>query len=280
MNSSPHPTVELPWVIVGFGRVGQSLRLLADELGIPVAATWNRTRAASRQAAVASPDPCYGALPDALAHTFDAPCLVWLTVVDDAIDSVFESIHRHLSPRSIAAHTSGSVASSVLSAHTDLPCASLHPLQAISTPGAAVERFSHSLWTVEGDDRAVDYLRSLVAPAGIEPVRIQPENKVLYHASAATAANLLVSLLDAAIAMAESADLDPLTARRALVQLASSSLENLADQSPADALTGPSARGDMKTIERHRRALKALDDPSLVAIYDLLTRRALEGLAG
>lgn len=272
---SDREDLRLPWIIVGFGRVGQTLTLLADRLDVPIAATWNRTEAAARDAAVDSPNPCFGDLPEALDDSLDEPRLVWLTVVDDAIVEVFEILADRISPGSIVAHTSGSLPSTEIAPHTDLPVGSLHPLQAIANPHSAVDQLADSFWTVEGDDQAVDSLESVVAPAGIEPTRIEPAAKTLYHASAATAANLLVGLLDASIDIGEHAGLDRSEARRALVQLARTSLDNLAEQPPADALTGPAARGDHETIEDHRRALGRLDDDSLLELYELLTRRAL-----
>ena len=270
---------ELPWLIVGYGRVGQTLRLLAEELDASLSATWNRSAPAAAQATIPSPTPHHGALPKALSDHLNKPHLVWITVVDDAIEPVFETLVDELHSDSIVVITSGSLASTALGQKTDLGVASLHPLQAISDPRVAVERLSRTYWTVEGDDRAVDYLRTLLAPAGIEPTRIEPGNKTLYHASAVTSANLLVSLFDAAIAMAEAADIEPLRARKMLVELGRSSLDNLAEQNPSQALTGPAARGDTATINAHRQALKDLDDDTLLEIYDLLTKRAVDNLA-
>ena len=269
----------LPWIIVGYGRVGQAIALLGERLAVEVRATWNRTQAAANRAAVPSPAPHYGPLPKALKEHLKEPVLLWVTIVDDAIESTFSSLGQSLCEGSIAVHTSGSLASTIFDGPPTVATASLHPLQAISTPRAAVERFDRSFWTIEGDDAAVNYLNPLLAPAGIEPVRIDPPQKVLYHAAAATAANLLVSLLDAAIAMARAADIEAVTARRMLVELGRSSLENLVAQPPQRALTGPSSRGDLAVIERHRRALAELDDATLVEIYDLLTQRALHGLS-
>ncbi len=268
----------LPWVIVGYGRVGQALCLLADRLEIPIRATWNRTEDAARNAAVPSPNPTWGSLPAALTDSFDRPAIIWLTVVDDAIEPVFDDIADDVADGSVIVHTSGSHSSANLTESTDLSVASLHPLQAISDPVAAVERFSRSFWTIEGDDRAVGIIENFVAPAGIDPIRIDPEAKTLYHAAAVMAANLLVSLLDASIAVAGAADIDESTARQMLVELAGSSLDNLSTSVPAEALTGPAARGDLETIDRHRRALEELSDDSLRQIYDVLTDRALDKL--
>lgn len=278
-GSDIHDRAVTRWIIIGYGRVGQSLRLLAERLDATVVATWNRTKEAARRACVDSPNPHWGQLPDALEDVLDEPCVIWLTVVDQAILPVFETIEPFVSPGSMIVHTSGSHPSTLLSGHTEHPAASLHPLQAISEPETAVERFQRTFWTIEGDDRAVDVLTPFLAPAGIEPTRIKPDQKTLYHASAVVSANLLVSLMDAAISIAESTDIDRPTARAMLVELAESSLDNLASQPAADALTGPAARGDTDVIDAHRRALDDLDDDTLIDIYDVLTDRALHQLA-
>ncbi len=263
------------WIVVGYGRVGQTLPLVAERVGASVHATWNRTEASADAAHVPSPDPRWGSLPTSLEEQLQEPCVLWLTVVDEAIEPVFALLQDHIAPGSIVIHTSGSIASTVLAGH---PSASLHPLQAISAPHAAVERFHRTFWTIEGDDTAVDTLTALLEPAGISPTRIDPEKKPLYHASAVTAANLMVSLMDAAIAIAEAAEIDTDAARHMLVELASSSLDNLSAHPPAQALTGPAARGDLDVIDTHRRALRSLEDDSLLQIYDLLTQRILAHL--
>lgn len=278
MTVGADPTA-LAWVIVGYGRVGQSLALLADQLDCTVAATWNRTARAARSAAVESPAPHFGTLPQALGSQLSEPRLIWLTVVDEAIEEVFASLVEEIASGSVVVHTSGSQSSAVLDGSSRISTASLHPLQAIADPIEAVEQFRDTYWTIEGDRRAVDLLSTLLARADINPVHLAAEHKLLYHASAVTAANLLVSLIDAAIRIAEAADIDADEARRILVGLARSSLSNLSEHSPRAALTGPVARGDLSVIEQHRRALSELDDPSLLEIYDLLTNRALSGLS-
>lgn len=264
----------LDWLIVGYGRVGQTLALLADQLDARVAATWNRTSGAAERARVPSPNPAFGALPDALDDFFDRPRLIWLTVVDDAVVATYDKIADHLPDGSVVIHTSGSLPSTALRCRPGIDIASLHPLAAIADPQHAITRLADVTWSIEGDEPAVDSLEELVAPAGIQPLRIDPDQKALYHASAATAANLLVGLFDAACSMAEAGGLSRDDAHRMLHRLAESSVRNLAHHSPSDALTGPVARDDQTTIARHRRQLAELDDESLLEIYDVLTRRA------
>lgn len=275
MTTSPSP---LPWAIVGFGRVGQTLALLAKRLQIPLRLTWNRSQTALDNSTVPSPHPLHGMLPQALHGALDEPLLVWLTVVDDAIADVFDAIAPELPDGSVVVHTSGSLSSTVLTAPEGLSVASLHPLQAIADPHQAIEQLDEAFWTVEGDPRAIDEIHRALKPSGIDPTSIRSDDKLLYHASAVTAANLLISLFDAATSMAQSAGLEPDQAQEILLRLSQSSLRNLEDAPPSQALTGPAARGDQAIIDKHRRALADLDDPQLEAIYSLLTRRALDGL--
>lgn len=268
--------MKYPWLILGHGRVGRALEALAARLAAPVLTTWNRTPGA---ASLSGPLP--GSLRPALS-SHGGPLLVFITVADDAIAQVFATVAPSLPRGSLVVHTSGSHASTLLRDvavdQDHLFVASLHPLLAITDPDDALRRFPETFWTLEGDPEATEHLRALLAPAGIHPRAVKNDGKVLYHASAVTAANLLVSLFDAALEIAAAAGLERDEARSALVTLARSSLENLERMPPRDALTGPVARGDLHTIDRHREALASLDDPELLAIYELLTGRALRRL--
>jgi predicted short-subunit dehydrogenase-like oxidoreductase (DUF2520 family) len=269
----------LPWLILGAGRAGRMLALWAEQLGLPVAATWSRSAASAASASHALPHiPAHlcGPLPDALASLPAAPLMVWICVVDDAIAATAAQIAPWLPAGSTVAHMAGSLPSSVLrEAGVRAPVASLHPLLAIADPHAALAALTSITWTLEGDAEAIRQARVPLDLAHITPLHIEPGAKVYYHAAAVTAANLLVSLVDAAYAMADAAGIDQPQARQMLLPLVRSCLDNLAAKSPADALTGPAARRDHATIARHLDALHALPDPQLAAIYDLLITRAL-----
>jgi predicted short-subunit dehydrogenase-like oxidoreductase (DUF2520 family) len=100
---------------------------------------------------------------------------------------------------------------------------------------------------------------------------VADEDRAAYHAAAAIASNHLVALLGQAERVAASAGV-PFEAYLDLVQ---ATVDNVRALGPAAALTGPAARGDRATLDRHRAALA----PDERAAYDTmveLARRLVE----
>ena len=248
---------DLPWVVVGCGRVGRTLVLAARRAGIDVRACWSRGD---------------GPIEDVVRQCEGAA--VFLTVTDGALDEVARTV-APLEKAALAVHCSGSLSSDVLrDAGILAPVGSVHPLLSIAQPDQAVGRLGEAAWTIEGDPQVLTWARAWLGRLGATPTTIEPQHKALYHASAVTSAGLVVALLDAAFEMAAAAGIDREAAVGMLVPLARSALENLETMDPTDALTGPVARGDEDVIAMHRRALARLDDHNLRDIYDALTNRA------
>lgn len=282
MSEDAHDLRDLRWAIVGAGRVGRTLGLLAARLGIMVTSTWNRSAEAA--AATESQLQPANAYHSSLEHVASAVAsdadVMWVTVVDSAIAETARTLASVVRPKQLVLHTSGSLGSDVLAgAGIESPVGSLHPLQAITDPQRAVDALGDVAWSVEGDPKVVDYAKWLMGQVGVEPVEIDSSKKTLYHASAVTTANLLVALMDAALAMGEAAGMSREEARAMMLPLARSCVENLERQETREALSGPAARGDQETIDRHIEALRALGDDELVRIYEVLTERA-KGLGG
>ena len=267
-----------PWVILGCGRLGRALAITAESLGVEICASWNRRESTAREVGreLSTGENLYGELPGALAEVELEGAVVWVTVVDDAVRDVACRVADAVSEAHLVLHACGSLGASVLrEAGVEAPVGSLHPLLAVTDPAAAADRFGECAWTVEGGDEASAFASWFTGALGAELVELKQGTRPLYHASAATAANLVVALFDAALEMATLAGLQRDQARRMLLPLLQSSVDNLREQSTAEALSGPAARGDDGTIERHRRALADAAGP-LGDIYDALTSRALE----
>jgi predicted short-subunit dehydrogenase-like oxidoreductase (DUF2520 family) len=141
---------------------------------------------------------------------------------------------------------------------------SMHPLMTVPAEGAA--RFEGAGAAVAGSsERAVHAARVIAARLGMRPVVIADEDRVAYHAAAAMASNFLTTIEGAAERLGATAGLD----RALLVPLVRESVEKWAELGAARALTGPIARGDEATVQRHREAI-AERTPDLLPLYDAL----------
>jgi predicted short-subunit dehydrogenase-like oxidoreductase (DUF2520 family) len=166
----------------------------------------------------------------------------------------------------VVIHLSGSLGLEVLGDHPRR--GSLHPLVPLPTPEVGADRLRSGVtFAVAGDALT----RTLAEHLGGTPVEVDEDRRTLYHAAATIAANHLVALLGQVERVAASAGL-PLEAFAGLVRAAT---EDALTLSPRDALTGPAARGDWDTVERHRSELAALvGHRTELAAYD-----AMVGLA-
>jgi predicted short-subunit dehydrogenase-like oxidoreductase (DUF2520 family) len=94
-------------------------------------------------------------------------------------------------------------------------------------------------------------------------------DRAAYHAAACVASNHLVALLGSAERIAATAGV-PLAAYLDLVR---ATVENVAELGPEAALTGPAARGDWATIERHRAVLPPRERDAYEALLALIAER-------
>jgi len=119
---------------------------------------------------------------------------------------------------------------------------------------------------------APDQLRAVAEALVIEmegePVFIAEENRALYHAGLASAANHLVTLVTESCDLLRAAGAaDP---ARMLSPLLFAALDNALRLGDAG-LTGPVARGDVGTVARHLEALRETA-PEALAVYVALAR--------
>jgi pantoate--beta-alanine ligase len=158
-------------------------------------------------------------------------------------------------PDTVVVHLSGALGLDVLAPHPRR--ASLHPL--VPLPSEEVGRVrlrSGITFAVAGDPVAGDLARLLDGSV----VVVEDEHRAAYHAAACMASNHLVALMGQVQRVAASAGLDLDT----FVGLARAALTDVAELGPVPALTGPAARGDDATLDRHRQTL----DPSELPGYE------------
>jgi predicted short-subunit dehydrogenase-like oxidoreductase (DUF2520 family) len=155
------------------------------------------------------------------------------------------------------AHVSGATPLSALEPHRRR--FSMHPLQTF-TQARGPEQLD-SAWaavTAESDE-ARDIGFWLAETLGLTPFALADDARPLYHAGAAIASNYLVTLHSVAAELFRAAG----APHEALVPLMRRTIDNGFE------LTGPIERGDWKTVEAHRRAIRAAK-PELEPLYDVL----------
>jgi len=247
--------------IIGPGKVGTAIGVLAARAGWAVAAVGGRDRARAAAAAKAIGRPAAACgLPEAAA----AGELVILAVSDDAIAAVCRELADASAFRAgaVVAHCSGALGSDELAAAraSGYHVGSMHPLQTFPSVQAAIDRLGGAYCFIEGDEVAAAVLRRLASDIGARPVAITSAAKPLYHAAAVVACNYLAALLDAAMAICGQAGIDDQTSRRALEPLVRATVDNIMAEGTEKALTGPIARGDTETLRRHLTALAGHED--------------------
>jgi predicted short-subunit dehydrogenase-like oxidoreductase (DUF2520 family) len=244
----PSP-LSTPIAIVGRGSVGRSLAAAAEQAGIEVSLA-------------GSEDVAF--IPSGAA--------ILLCVPDEAIGAAAGQIAG--TEPSLVGHVSGATTLDALAPAAERGAGrfSLHPLQTFADGQTPVEGTPAAI--AGATQQSLSYARSLAEALGMRPFEVPEESRAAYHAAAAIASNLLVALEESASELLERIGVED--ARELLAPLVLRTAANWAERGP-QALTGPIARGDRATVQRHRVAL-AESAPELVRLYDALAMRA-EALA-
>jgi predicted short-subunit dehydrogenase-like oxidoreductase (DUF2520 family) len=257
---------------VGAGRAGGALARALAAAGWPVVAVASRTPASAERLAAQVSGARALAGAQAVAEVAD---LVFLMVPDAAIAEVAAAVAWR--PGQAVVHASGadSLAPLAPAARGGALIGSLHPLQTFAAPAAEpLAPFQGITCALEGDSALLPRLEALVLALGARPLRLPPEAKALYHASAVLAANYLVTLLHLAADLWQEFGVPEREATAALLPLVRGAVANVAAHGAGPALTGPIARGDHATVARHLAALGA-ERPETLATYRVLGEATL-----
>jgi len=247
---------------IGAGRVGGALAIALQDAGYPVVAIASRTIEAAR-ALADSISQCSAVSPQEVVDLCD---LVFITTPDSAIRQVCESLTWR---EGIAAvHTSGSESSAVLAkaAGDGAATGSLHPLQTFADSTEARANLPASYFAVEAQGWLKLALLEIVDALKGTPIELRPEEKALYHASAALLSNYTVTLAKLATDLWLRFGWERSAALRALMPLLKGAVNNIEALGVPLALTGPVARGDAAGVRRQADAARALS-PEAQALY-------------
>jgi predicted short-subunit dehydrogenase-like oxidoreductase (DUF2520 family) len=240
--------------IVGTGRLGSALG--AALRGVDYDVRSARSREATEAQAAA-----------------DASDLVFITTADAAVSDVCARIRWRQGQGAV--HCGGVLTLEALDAARNAGATPgcLHPLQSFPNGAADAPRFRGITFGVEAPPPLDSTLEAIARDLGASVVHLEGVDRALYHAAAILASNNVVALAAAAARTWTLAGLPREAARGALGPLLLNVANNVATRELVDALTGPLARGDVSTVERHLAALDV--DSDLHHLYRLLGRELL-----
>lgn len=256
--------------VVGAGRVGTALAVLLARAGHRLVAVSGRDATPARTEKFL---PGVRVIP--AAEAVREAELVLIGVPDDAIAEAADAVAGSLGQDAAVAHLSGSAPLSDLdaAARAGAGVLSIHPLQTFPDVEAGIARLPDSHIAVTAvSDAMYELGERLVRDVGGSAFRLADERKALYHAAAVFCSNYLaVTQRVAELLFTLSGLEEPLPM---FEPLARSTFDNVFELGPAEALTGPAARGDSGTIKRNLEALGA-EAPHSVPAYVELARAAV-----
>ncbi|MDR1393265.1 MAG: pantoate--beta-alanine ligase [Bifidobacteriaceae bacterium] len=288
------PDDRLPAGIIGFGRVGGAFAGALIQAGHPIVAVTARSPASRERAGLILPklDPVS---PSRLAKQAD---LVFLTVPDDQIKDLAESLAKVWRPGQIVVHAAGVYGWEVLEpvSRAGGIALAVHPVMTFTGTSLDVARLRGTPCAIDAAPGMAPLAAALALELGGQPFVVSSEHRPAYHAALAHAANHLVTLICQAAEVLRASGVD--SPAEVLGPLTRAALEN-ALSSGAGALTGPAARGDDATLAAHLASLVsyaatrgalvdgsiAVDDAArqalaLVSSYQQLASATLEMAAG
>ena len=242
------------FTIIGLGMVGTAIGYLLKKAGYEIVAVFDKSPSALKRAKLYIGSKAFSTPHEAL-HKAD---FILITTPDDIISSVCREIA--LSPAikgKFVFHMSGAGGLDLLEVARKAGAiiASIHPLQSFSSVDQAIQNIPGSYFGITADKKAGMIAKKIVRDLGGIPFLISDEQKPLYHAAACFASNYLVSLMSVVESIYQVIGLDEKEAKKAYLPLVYGSLRNIERSGSIHALTGPIARGDFGTLQKHLAAI-------------------------
>ncbi len=251
---------------IGAGTTGTALAVTLSQKGWSVVGVSSRTLSSAQRLArhVSYCRVCHTA-----QELADVAEMVFITTPDDVIAQVCSEVRWHKGQSVL--HCSGAHSVDILESAKKRGAAvgSFHPLQTFADVDRAVANLPGSAFALEAGEPLLSTLKELTQLLNGHWVELKPGDKVLYHAAAVFACNYLVTLLALALDLWKDFGVSSKEATRALLPLLRGTLNNIDNIGLPNCLTGPVARGDLHTIEKHLSALDAKDRSLLTAYKEL-----------
>ena len=259
---------------IGAGKVATAFGVYIHNNGYKIAGFYSRCLSSSEEAAKAS---------DSISYSDDIllvkNCdIIFITTNDDSIESVCQSLADRgaFVSGQIVVHMSGALSSKVLISAEYQGCYtfSMHPLQSFANFSEALSNLKNSYFSIEGISDKIAILKGILDKTGNPYFILNSDSKTIYHAAACVFSNYLVTLMDEGLSLLDSIGIERKEGFKSMLPLIQSTLNNISLLGTEDALTGPIARGDSMTIEKHIAAIGKIS-PEKLDLYKLMASNTL-----
>ena len=256
---------------IGAGKVGCSMAKFFIAHNINVTGFNSRSHESAATAAEFTHSIVYD---DKIRLTEDND-VIFITVPDGMIASVYDEIADHIRKGQLVCHCSGSLSSKIFHGIDKRQAlgVSIHPLFAVSDRFGSYKELPQALFTIESyDEKGIQKAISILEKCDANYRIISPDNKISYHAAATVASNLMCGLIYTACDILKDIGFDYETSLCALAPLMRGNLEHIIEDGFFNALTGPLERADNDTVNSH---LENLDNVKK-DIYISLSKQILQ----
>ena len=243
--------------IIGAGKVGTTLGAYLCKNQIAVSGYYSRTFGSAVSAADFTNTVAY----HSIGELVDASDTLFIATPDAEIGNAWDCIAKYRLQDMIICHFSGSLSSYVFSGikATGATGCSIHPMFAFNDKFNSYKNFSKACITIEGQEKAVQIMKSFFVNLGHQVFTVKAEDKMRYHAAAALASNYMIGLFQVSLDLLGTCGFSEEEGRELLVPLVRNNVDSMLEKSTEDVLTGPVERGDTGTVKEHLKALHGMN---------------------
>jgi len=263
------------FAIIGAGKVGSVLGKVLVRRGATVVAVVSRSLSSARKAGRFL--GCRN-VSTSLSSIPEITDFILITTPHAAVEQVALDLSRtsHLDFKSLSVcHASGMLTAEVLEPvrRRGATVFSFHPLQTFPRdfPVSKIVPTARGIYYgVDGSAAGIRMARRLARMLEGKVVVIPPERRAFYHAACVLASNHLatmLSILEKMFGMLKTSEKNFFPVFEPIIM---ATLRNIKSTSPAEALSGPVARGGMETVADHFDAIKS-DSPELIPYFTSLS---------
>jgi predicted short-subunit dehydrogenase-like oxidoreductase (DUF2520 family) len=256
---------------IGAGTVGTALAVLLSRKGYNFigASRLSRKRTGIKDSIVSNFH-----LLDNNQEVADSSDIVFITTPDGVISDIAREVKWRAGQYVV--HCSGADSTDILepARKAGAMVGGFHPLQTFAGIKEAIENIPGSTFAIEAEEPLKTILKELATAMGGECIELTASDKAAYHAAAVFSCNYLVTLVKMATDLWQTFSVTPDRAVKALLPLIRGTLHNIETIGIPNCLTGPIARGDTGTIEKHIKTLEE-KSPGLLSAYKELGRQTI-----